>query len=140
MTPGNGDSITPHGADKLVDLKVPALERSRLRAYAEKLPTATLNMRDLADLEMLATGAFSPLTGYMAEADYVRSRDEMRLGSGLPWPIPITLGADETTARRLDRGQDVALATEDGNRVALLKLSEVYQVDRKLVASGLRDG
>jgi len=130
MTAANGDPITPHGGDELVDLRVPAAERPRLRAYAEKLPAVPLNSRDLADLEMLATGAFSPLTGYMGEGDYSRSRDEMRLVSGAPWPIPITLGVEEATARELGGGQDIALATDDGNRLALLKLAEIYQVDR----------
>lgn len=88
-------------------------------------------MRDLADLEMLASGAFTPLTGYMAEADYVRSRDDMRLASDLPSPIPITLGVHEAVARELHCGQEVALAGEDGNRIALLKLAEIYQVDSR---------
>jgi sulfate adenylyltransferase len=91
----------------------------------------------LADLEMLATGAFSPLTGYMAEADYLRSRDEMRLASGVPWPIPITLGIEEAAGRELSRGQDIALTSEDGNRVGLLKLAEIYQVDRKREAEAV---
>jgi sulfate adenylyltransferase len=133
----NGDSIAPHGGEELVDLKVPAAEHPRLRAYAEKLPAVTLNARDLADLEMLATGAFSPLTGYMCEADYLRSRDQMRLASGLPWPIPITLGVDETAARGLGRGQDVALAAQDGSRIAILKLDEIYQVDRRREAEAV---
>jgi len=137
MSTINGDPITPHGGDELVDLKVPAAERPRLHAYAEKLPAVTLNARDLADLEMLATGAFSPLTGYMAEADYLRSRDEMRLASGVPWPIPITLGVEEAAAQGLSRGQDVALASDDGNRIALLKLAEIYQVDRKREAEAV---
>jgi len=80
MSIGNGDPITPHGSGELVELKVPVAEGPRLRAYAEKLPAVTLNARDLADLEMLVTGAFSPLTGYMAEADYSHSRDEMSRG------------------------------------------------------------
>jgi sulfate adenylyltransferase len=137
MSTVNGDSITPHGGSELVDLRIPAEERPRLRAYAEKLPAVPLNPRDLADLEMLATGAFSPLTGYLAEADYSRSRDTMRLASGLPWPIPITLGIEEASARELGRGQDVALAGADGNRIALMKLSEIFQVDRKLEAEAV---
>src|SRR5579883_3435488 len=97
MSTFNNDPISPHGGQELVDLRVPDSERAQMRVYAEKLPVATLNARDLADLEMLATGPFSPLTGYMGEADYLRSRDEMRLASGTPWPIPITLGVDEAT-------------------------------------------
>ncbi|MBV8451713.1 MAG: sulfate adenylyltransferase [Deltaproteobacteria bacterium] len=133
----NGDPIMPHGDGELVELKVPAAERPHLRAYAEKLPAVILNARDLADLEMLATGAFSPLTGYMAEADYSRSRDEMRLASGVPWPIPITLGVEEAAAQGLSRGQEVALVSDGGNRVAVLKLAEIYQVDRKREAEAV---
>jgi sulfate adenylyltransferase len=137
MTAIGDDAITPHGGTGLVDLRVAAGERQRLRAYAEKLPAVMLNARDLADLEMLATGAFSPLTGYMGEADYSRSRDEMRLASNVPWPIPITLGVEGAAARELERGQDVALTNEDGNRIALLKLAEIFQVDRKLEAEAV---
>ena len=67
------DAISAHGGGELVDLKAPASERAALAAHAAKLATVTLNARDLADLEMLASGAFSPLTGFMGEADYIRS-------------------------------------------------------------------
>jgi len=131
------DAITAHGGGELADLRAPEAERAGLRKYLEKLPAVALNARDLADLEMLATGAFSPLTGFMGEADYIGSRDKMRLASGLPWPIPITLGAAEADASSLGAGQDVALAAEDGSRLALLKLAEVYRVDRKREAEAV---
>src|SRR5271163_4565058 len=95
------DAISAHGGGELVDLKAPAAERAALAAHAAKLATVTLNARDVADLEMLASGAFSPLTGFMGEADYTRARDEMRLASGVPWSIPITLGVDESVAKSL---------------------------------------
>ena len=66
-----------------------------LKSHAEKLPSVKLGARETADLEMLASGAFTPLTGFMGEADYKSSRDKMRLASGAPWSIPITLGVDE---------------------------------------------
>ncbi|HUO06652.1 MAG TPA: sulfate adenylyltransferase [Candidatus Binataceae bacterium] len=131
------DSISAHGGGELVDLKAPAGERAALATHAAKLPSVTLNARDLADLEMLATGAFSPLTGFMGEADYKRSRDEMRLASGLPWSIPITLAVTEASAKALKTGSDVALATEDGKRLAILKLAEIFQVDRKKEAEAV---
>jgi sulfate adenylyltransferase len=137
MSAVSGDAITPHGGGELVELKVPATETARLRAYAEKLPVVILNARDLADLEMLTTGAFSPLTGFMGEADYARTRDEMRLSSGVPWPIPVTLGVAETDASGLSSGQDVALASSDGQRLAVLKLAEIYKVDRKREAEAV---
>jgi len=137
MSAITNDAISAHGGGELADLKAPASERAGLRAYAEKLPAVTLNARDLADLEMLASGAFSPLTGFMGEADYKRSRDEMRLASGIPWPIPITLGIEEGRARGLSAGQDVALALEDGTRLAVLKLAETYSADRKREAEAV---
>jgi sulfate adenylyltransferase len=124
------DPITAHGGGELNDLKAPASERASLKLHAAKLPAVKLGARELADLEMLASGAFTPLTGFMGEADYVRSRDEMRLASGAPWSIPITLGVDEKTARSLKAGADIALENESGARLAIMKLTEIFQVDR----------
>jgi sulfate adenylyltransferase len=137
MSTTNSDAIAPHGNGELVDLRVAERDRPQIRSYAEKLPLVTLNARDLADLEMLATGAFSPLSGFMSEADYTSSRDRMRLASGVPWSIPITLGVEEAAARGLASGQDLALGSEDGDRIALLKLAQVYRVDRKLEAESV---
>jgi sulfate adenylyltransferase len=130
-------AISAHGGGELADLKAPAAERSKLAEHAAGLPSVTLSSRDLADLEMLASGAFSPLTGFMAEADYVRSRDDMRLASGVPWSIPITLGVDQARAAKLKPGTDVALAADDGTRLAILKLAEIFQVDRKREAEAV---
>lgn len=124
------DGITAHGGGALSDLKAPAAERPALSAHAAKLPLIRLNPRELSDLEMLASGAFTPLAGFMDETDYVRSRDEMRLASGVPWSIPITLGVEDETARGLKRGAEVALANDEGLRLAVLKVSNVYAVDR----------
>src|SRR5437762_4861300 len=123
------DPITAHGGGELVDLKAAASEQAALRSHAATLPVVTLNARDLADLEMLASGAFSPLTGFMGEADYVRSRDAMRLASGVPWSIPITLGVAQDEARALKPGEEIALVGSDGGRLATMKLAEVYTVD-----------
>jgi len=131
------DPISAHGGGELVDLKAPAAEQASLRAHADKLPVVTLGAREIADLEMLASGAFSPLNGFMGEADYLRSRDDLRLASGIPWSIPITLGVDEATARSLAPGKDLALANEAGVRLAILKLTEIYQVDRQQEAAAV---
>ena len=131
------DPITAHGGGELVDLKAPASEQASLRTHAAKLPVVRLNARDLADLEMLASGAFSPLIGFMGEADYKRSRDEMRLASGVPWSIPITLAVDEAKAHSLKLGNDIALATEDGKVLATMKLAEIYKVDRHAEAKAV---
>lgn len=129
MSGGAGDAMTPHGGT-LVSLEAMQSERAALARHAEGLQTVTLHARDLADLEMLASGAFSPLTGFMGEADYLRSRDEMRLNSGVPWSIPITLGVEDAQARSLKTGSEIALADGEGQRLALLKLDEIFRVDR----------
>ncbi len=131
------DAITAHGGGELIDAKAPAPERPSLKKHAASLPPVTLSARDLADLEMIASGAFSPLTGFMNEGDYVSSRDEMRLEGGVPWSIPITLGVDEATARSLKTGTDIALAKESGERLAILKLAEIYRVDRQREAEAV---
>ena len=131
------DAITAHGGGDLVDLKAPAAERAALRTHAASLPVVTLTARDISDLEMLASGAFSPLTGFMGEADYSRSRDELRLASGAPWSIPITLAVDEATAHSLKVGADIALTTDAGKALAILKLAEIYKVDRKREAEAV---
>ncbi len=136
MTASNS-TIAAHGGGELVDLRAPESEREALRRHAASLTPVTLSPRDLADLEMLASGAFSPLTGFMGEADYVRSRDEMRLASGIPWSIPITLGVEEGAARAISAGRDVALADESGRRLAILKVSESYRVDRNREAEAV---
>ena len=123
-------SITAHGGGALIELKAPASERAALARYAERLKTVRLNARELADLEMLASGAFTPLVGFMGEADYVRSRDEMRLASGVPWSIPITLGVEDAEARALKAEDDIALADAEGRRIGLLKLDEAFAADR----------
>jgi sulfate adenylyltransferase len=131
------DPIAPHGGGALVDLTAPAAERATLKAAAAKLPLITLNARDLADLEMLSTGAFSPLDGFMGEADYVRSRDQMRLQSGVPWSVPITLGVADSDARNFKPGGEAALAAPDGERIAILKVREIYRVDRRREAEAV---
>jgi sulfate adenylyltransferase len=131
------DPITAHGGGELNDLKAPASERAALKSHAEKLPSVKLGARELADLEMLASGAFTPLTGFMGEADYISSRDKMRLASGTPWSIPITLGVDEATAKSLKPGSDIALVHDNGTRLAVMKLAEIYKVDREAEAKAV---
>ena len=84
------DLVTPFGGT-LADLLVPEGDRPALLARASRLPSITLTDRNLNDLELLATGAFSPLTSFLGKADYERVLEEMRLASGTLWPIPVTL-------------------------------------------------
>ena len=137
MSSTANDAITAHGGGELNDLKAPASERAALKSHADKLPCVKLGARETSDLEMLASGAFTPLFGFMGEADYYNSRDTMRLSSGAPWSIPITLGVEEATARTLKTGSDIALANESGARLAVMNLAELYQVDRQAEAKAV---
>src|SRR5690554_7941190 len=86
--------ITPYGG-KLVNLVVEGEERQELLERSSRLPSVQISSRSLCDLELLATGAFSPLDRFMGKADYERVLTEMRLSDGTLFPIPVTLPVDE---------------------------------------------
>ncbi|MGZ5299711.1 MAG: sulfate adenylyltransferase, partial [Actinomycetota bacterium] len=124
------DQIPPHGGT-LVDLLVTAAEADALRGEAANLPKLAVSDRELADLEMLAVGALSPLTGFQGEADYHSILDSMHLQNGLPWSIPVTLSVDEEGSHRLGGADAVALtAGEGGEPLAVLRISEIYRRDK----------
>jgi sulfate adenylyltransferase len=97
---------------------------------AEKLTRIELSAMNLSDLELLASGAMSPLTGFMGQADYERVVSEMRLSNGLLWSIPVTLAADAATAAALATGQEIALC-ESGRVLAIMEVAEKYAYDKK---------
>src|SRR5229473_8393369 len=98
--------IAPYGGS-LVDLMVPAEACDEVKARASQLPSIQLSERAVCDLELLATGAFSPLDRFMGCADHERVENEMRLASGYIFPIPVTLPVEAGPTVRLDA--DVAL-------------------------------
>jgi len=116
--------ISPYG-EKLVDLMAPASELDHLKSYAGKLPSVQISERTLCDLELLATGAFSPLDRFMGEQDYQRVLDEMRLSNGAVFPIPITLPVEPGPDIRL--GQEIALRDQKNNILALMTIEEIYE-------------
>src|SRR5687767_11485803 len=118
--------ITPYGGE-LVDLVVDETEREELLARASKLSSLKISMRNLCDLELLATGGFSPLTTFMGKADYERVLHEMRLADGTFWPLPITLTADP--AELPDVGEDIVLRNTNNDVIAVMTLNEVYHWD-----------
>ena len=122
--------IAPHGG-RLVDRIVVGKEREALERRAPDLPRLTLNAREHSDLEMIATGAMSPLEGFMGLAEYTSVLDHMRLPKGLPWTIPITLAVKEGKGEQYAEGSDVALHGEDGALLGVLHLEEKYEVDRE---------
>ncbi|MFQ5574353.1 MAG: sulfate adenylyltransferase [Terriglobia bacterium] len=116
----------PHGG-KLVDRLVEGDERAKLLEDAESLRSIRLDAREASDLEMIAVGAFSPLTGFMKRADYASVLSDMRLSSGLPWTIPITLSAADEEAREFSEGDDVALVDDTGRILATIEVEEKYR-------------
>jgi len=125
--------IAPHGGELIRNL-ADETERSGLLERARSLPRLTIGSRQLADLEMLAIGAYSPLNGFMLQGDYLRVVNEMHLRNGLPWSIPITLSTSEEQARNLKIGSRVALVDAQGALQAVLTLEEKYGYDKQLEA------
>ena len=122
--------ISPYRG-KLIDLLVSVSERSDLFAYAAALPSIQLTNRETCDLEMLATGAFSPLDTFMSERNYERVLADMRLADGSLFPIPVTLSTDD---ENIPPGIDVALRSPRNELLALLSIHEVYEWDRERFA------
>src|SRR5262249_32799338 len=122
--------IAPHGG-KLLCNWADASEQAELRKLALELPHVTVGSRQLADLEMLANGAYSPLRGFMTRNDYLRVVDEMHLSNGLPWSIPITLAVTTEQAALLHEGQQVALVDVNGALQAVLTVEEKYTYDKR---------
>src|SRR5262245_36892489 len=95
--------IPPHGG-KLVNLMAAETDRSRLEAESKKMPRIKLPEREQCDLELLATGAMSPLMTFMGEKDFHSVCDNMKLSGGLPWAVPITVSVDKMTGDKLPIG------------------------------------
>jgi len=121
--------IAPHGG-ALINRQAEGAEAQALADKAKSLPRVKLNIRSAADLEMLAVGAFSPLTGFLRKADYASVVKDMRLSSGLPWSLPITLTASREDAKTYE-GKQIALADEDDNLLAVMDVAETFEYDKQ---------
>ena len=129
--------VSPHGGE-LIDL-IAAPERiSELKAHSREWPSWDLTARQLCDLELLISGGFSPLRGFMTGTDYEGVCQKMRLASGVLWPMPITLDVTEDFAKSLKPGgSKVALRDPEGVMLAVLHVEEVWQPDRKAEAKSV---
>lgn len=123
-------SILPHGG-RLIDRVLTGEARAEAERRAKEFPSISLNARAASDLECLATGAFSPLQGFMDRADYEGVVREMRLKSGLLWTLPITLAVDKDEATRLREGHEVALLGSDGELLGLLSVEEIFSYNKQ---------
>lgn len=120
--------IKPHGGS-LINREVTGLERERLIEASRNMPALRLSAREVSDLEMIATGAYSPLEGFMDRSDYSSVCANMRLASGVAWPIPVTLSLTNEQAGTVRQFQDVALYQED-HLLAVLHLADKYVYDK----------
>ncbi len=122
--------ILPHGGTLTINMADEA-ERIELQARAKSLPRITVGSRQLADLEMLAIGAYSPLSGFMNQNDYIGVIDAMHLSNGLPWSVPITLAVTQQQADTLRTGTEIALVNEQGMLQAVMTLKDKFGYDKR---------
>src|ERR1041385_3510670 len=116
----------------LVDLLVPNAERESIISHAARLPRIQLTQRNLCDLELLATGAFSPLKTFMNNKDHRSVVHDMRLADGTLFPIPITLPVAST--EHISEGAEIVLADDHNDLLAIMRVEEIYEWDRQAEA------
>ena len=137
MTASTSHLIPPHGGE-LIDLIARPERIAELKSHSKGWPSWDLTGRQFCDLELLLTGGFSPLRGFMTRADYEGVCHNMRLANGTLWPMPITLDVTEEFAKKLTAGTSkVALRDPEGVMLAVLNVEEVWQPDRKAEAQSV---
>jgi len=137
LTTSTSHLIPPHGGD-LMQLVASGERSAELKAHSREWPSWDLTARQVCDLELLLSGGFSPLSGFMKRADYERVCHNMHLASGVLWPMPITLDVTEEFAKKLQTGSSkIALRDPEGVMIAVLDVEEVWQPDRKAEAESV---
>jgi sulfate adenylyltransferase len=137
LTASTSHLIAPHGG-KLVDLVAQPERIQELKAHSCQWPSWDLTARQVCDLELLMSGGFSPLTGFMNQDDYEGVCHNMRLKSGVLWPMPITLDVKEEFAKTLQPGSSkIALRDPEGVMLAVLHVEDVWQADREAEAESV---
>jgi sulfate adenylyltransferase len=119
----------PHGGE-LINLLARPDRAFELKSESRNWPSWDLTSRQLCDLELLLSGGFSPLRGFMSRADYEGTCNNMRLGNGMLWPIPVVLDVSEELAHSIEPGSKIALRDPEGVMLAALHAQEVWQPDR----------
>jgi sulfate adenylyltransferase len=122
-------SIQPHGG-KLINRIAVGKEREELLRRSRELPRIEVNAWTVSDIDLIGIGAFSPLTGFLKEEDYISVVQNMRLADGTVWSIPITLAVEPKQAETLKIGSEVVLVgKEDGVVYAVLNVESIYEAD-----------
>jgi sulfate adenylyltransferase len=127
---------TPHGGT-LVDLLVDDERRAELKEASLEWPSWDLTPRQICDLELLMNGGFSPLTGFLGQADFESVCEKMRLADGTLWPLPITLDVTEEVAEKLEKGKPLALRDPEGTMLAVLTVDDMWKLDRETKAQAV---
>jgi sulfate adenylyltransferase len=122
--------VPPHGSDSLHPLLLPESERAEELKRAASLQKVPMTTREVSDLLMLGMGAYTPLDGFMGEADWRGCCADMQLAGGLFWPIPITLSCAQELGDSIGLGEDVALVDSDTDELlGILTVEEKYSAD-----------
>ncbi|MBI4971138.1 MAG: sulfate adenylyltransferase [Candidatus Omnitrophica bacterium] len=122
--------IPAHGG-KLINRELTGKERDEAAKKASSLKQLVLTEREIADLEMIATGALSPLEGFMTKDNYESVLDEMCLVGGLPWTIPVTKQINDEVKKLIKAGESVALTDKSGKALAIMLVEDVFAHDKK---------
>ncbi len=124
------DNIPPHGGI-LINRIATLDQRQEFIDKANSLPRLQLSDRALSDVQMIAIGAYSPLTGFMEEADYKSVVKKMRLANGLPWAVPVTLPVSEEIGNSLEEGTMIRLDSAQGEFIGILQLTQKYRYNKE---------
>ena len=123
--------VQPHGGTSLRPLMPAGADLEAARERAARLPAVPASSREAGDIVMFGIGGFTPLDGFMGEADWRGVCDDMRTADGLFWPIPITMSVDAGTAGGIREGADVALVAPGASApMAILAVTEKYAIDK----------
>jgi len=125
--------VEPHGG-RLVDLLVTEERASALKRDSRDWPSWGLSPRQMCDLELLLTGGFSPLTGFLNREDYESVCERSRLSGGALWPIPVTLDVSEDVAAEAKRCGMLALRDSEGVMLAVLHVEDTWKADHRFEA------
>jgi sulfate adenylyltransferase len=122
-------SIPPHGGHLVNRVLRGALREAALER-AQSFPHIQMTPMAVSDLEMIAVGAFSPLSGFMTRDDYNSVIDRMRLANGLPWTIPVTLPVDDETAAEVNEGDEIALLADE-HLMGIMTIADKFKADKE---------
>jgi sulfate adenylyltransferase len=125
--------LPPHGGGELKSLLVPQAQRAKALAAAQGLRKVPMTSREVSDLVLFAMAAYTPLEGFMSEADWLGVCKDMKLANGLFWPIPVTLSATRDVAGNITEGEEIALIDSvSGEIMGTMRVMEKYAIDKAL--------